>query len=269
MKRHLLSIVALALTVALAALVTHAADPTPATKPDEKPKTHTVAADPASPVITYDTKGGMIMRKSDDPVLQILADGTITASDPYGGGKKAQSKLTPAELQEILRFILDRQKLADIKPDDLRMKGLVMVTDASTTSLTVEADGAKQQFSVHALDFVAGQAGPDSAAARLVAITHRLSQLADITKLGGQAAFQKLLDAANAALKTQSPADGPLTAQDLIRADAPADGSTAAFFNHKTTLPSGQWHMVSVTINQPKTGEPTIKIQKGADMPAQ
>ena len=234
---------------------------------DEKPSTHVLPREPKAAVIILDSKGGMLRRVSADPVLQVNADGSILVGDPYGAGRKVEGTLTAEELQTLLGFILDQQQLAKITPDDLKMKAMMAVSDGITTVLTVNADDAAQQLSGYAVEMVAQQNGADSAAARFIVITKKLYGLADLTRLGGRPGLEKLIAAANTALKAQHPAEGQLVAGELKQAYAPAAGGAKAVFAHKVILSTGKWHMVWVTVTQPASGDATVSVQKGSDQP--
>ena len=232
---------------------------------EEKPKTHTLPKDAATPVIVYDATGGMILRVNNEPLLEVLADGTVKAGDPWGQGRKVEGKISAEELQGLLRFILDQQKFSEITAKDLQLPAGMMVTDASTTTLTVDADGNQQHLSGRAVETVARRAGPNSPAARFETIVRRLDNLINVTKLGGAAATQKLLDAANAALKADHPKDGQVAAEDILRVSVPKDGGCEAVFVHKVTAPGGKWHMVQVTVNQPADGKAKVTVATGAE----
>ncbi len=233
---------------------------------DEKPKTYTLPKDAATPVIVMDHKGGMIMRKSDEPFLQVMPDGAVIVGDPWGAGRKVEGKITGDELQSLLRYVMEEQKFGEIQAADLRMKGRMVVMDAATTTISVQVDGAKQELAGRAVEMVAQQNGENSPAAHFVAVNMKLNDLANVIKLGGTKELAKFLDAANAKLKKDLPDDGQFEAKDLKRADAPAAGGAMAVFGKKVTMPDGKWHLIDVTVTQSAAGKTTVKVQKGRDV---
>jgi hypothetical protein len=231
----------------------------PTTKP------HALPPDAQTPVITLDRNGGMILRRNQEPVFQILSDGTAIVGNPFGMGRTVKGKLTPDQLQDLLHSILDDEKFDDITPADLQMNGHMRVTDATTTTISVEADGVSHSIGGAAVEMVAQQAGKDSAASRFVEIAERIEAIRRVVALGGDDAVKKLLDAANAKLKTDLPDEPPVQPGDLANARAAADGSEVATFSRKTILPEGKWHLTQAVVTDDGKGNVDVKVAKGAD----
>jgi hypothetical protein len=216
-------------------------------------------------VITLDTNGGMILRRNQDPVFQILSDGTATVGNPFGMGRPVTGKLTADQLQDLLHFILDEEKFADITPADMQRPGNIRVTGATTTMISVDADGNHHQAGGAAVELLAQQAAPHSPAARFEEIDRRLQAVCRVITLGGDDGVKKFLEAANAQLKTDLPDEAPLIADDLILARALPDGTTTATFRRKTTLANGGWHLTQVVVTDDGKGNLSAKAEKGAD----
>jgi hypothetical protein len=110
--------------------------------------------DPAAVVLTYDPGAGGFVRKGPPPYLKIQADGAVTVTSLVDGSKK-EAKLSPKELQELLRFVIRENDFfkvtaakiaAGIK--DAAGKGpFIAVGGAGTSVIRVEADGRRHQVS--------------------------------------------------------------------------------------------------------------------------
>jgi hypothetical protein len=235
----------------------------PATKP------HSLPADATMAVLTLDRTGGMRLHKNPDPAFEILSDGTAIVGDPFGIERRVKGKLTPDQIQDLLHYILDEEKFADITPADLQMPGNVMVGDATTTNISVNYDDTGHHCQAVAVEMVAQLTGKDSPATRLVKIAARIDAVSRVVALGGDDAVKKLLDAANAKLKTDLPAEAPMQASDLANARALPDGSDVATFSRKTVLPNGQWHISEARVTGDGKGNIDAKVEKGADQPAE
>ncbi len=182
---------------------------------DEKGKPYKLPADPKAAVITMEFKGGMILRKGNDPALTVLADGTVIVGDAWGTEPRVEGKVTGEELQALLQYILDDQQFAQIRPDDLKMKGNVRVGDGLATTILINADGKTVTTSGYAVDAVASEAGPHSPAARYVAVLSRLNHFRYMMILGGEEGLKKEIALANAELKKQQPAEPGFEPGDL------------------------------------------------------
>jgi hypothetical protein len=226
---------------------------------------HTLPADAQTPVITLDRNGGMIRLLNPDPVFQILSDGTAIVGDPFGWGRVVKGKLSLDQLQALLHFILDDEKFADIADADLQMRGGMRVTDATMTKISIDADGAGHQCGGAAIEMVAQQAGKNSPASRFVEIDQRIEAVRRVVALGGDDAVKKLVDAANAKLKTDLPDEPPMQPGDLANARPAADGSDEATFSRKTMLPDGKWHLTQAVVSDDGKGNISVKVAKGAD----
>ncbi|HEY9774925.1 MAG TPA: hypothetical protein V6C81_14270 [Planktothrix sp.] len=145
----------------------------------ETSRTHQLPKDGQTAVIVDSSLGGLRRHVSQEPLLQVLADGTVKVGDPFGQGIKMEGKLSAQELQALLGYILDQQHFWDIKPDDLCLRPGLKVTDATTTKVMVECDGSQYEVSCRALGGV-----HTPVAERLSAIDTRLRQLRDETIQG-------------------------------------------------------------------------------------
>src|SRR3954447_11159519 len=58
------------------------------------------AADPRI-VLTWDSRRADLPRNKDGPTLQVRADGGVAVTDPHGGGRPVEARLSPAHLEQL------------------------------------------------------------------------------------------------------------------------------------------------------------------------
>jgi hypothetical protein len=248
---------------ALVAAAVGAAEETAAPKRIELPR------DPKAVVISLDYRGGYTApRRNKAPYLSILADGTVSRPDPFGLNKDQQSKITQAELQELLRYVVETQRFFQVDPKVLRKKlhaaeGGVSIVDASATVLKVSIRGKSLEVEQYALRFVARTHPQIDELKRLGAIEQRLGNLRAIVGAGGKKKAAEIVALANQHLKKRYPKAKPLTLGDLADAGERRDGTRFARLHRGATLGRGPYVIVSVEL--PPKGEPRVAVQAGAE----
>lgn len=159
---------------------TMAADPAAAAN-----KEIVLPKDPRAVVLSMGVGGGMIRNATNEPYLQIQADGKVTRTDRISGAKK-ESKLTAAELQDLLRFVIlendffnvDRQKMATAPG-----KGPIsVVTDGTTTTIRVHANDKEHEAGYYMASFARGN-NPNKPLLQYATIEWRLNQLGYLMEL--------------------------------------------------------------------------------------
>jgi RNA polymerase sigma factor (sigma-70 family) len=163
---------------------TWAADP--ADKKDEAKKEIMLPKDPKAVVVSMTVTGGMIRNKTNDPYLQILADGQVIVIDRVTGAKK-ESKLTPEKLQELLRFIVQDQDflaLTEAKIKDeyaketAKSKVGIAVGDGCTSRISVKANDKESEVGYYAASAFSKQFPKVKSLAQFAAVENRLNDLA-------------------------------------------------------------------------------------------
>ena len=84
--------------------------------PKDDPKAIALPKDPKAVVLSYDPGAGGFIRKGPPPYLKIQADGNVTVTSLFDGSTK-ETKLTPDQLQELLRFVIKDNDFFMIKAD--------------------------------------------------------------------------------------------------------------------------------------------------------
>jgi RNA polymerase sigma factor (sigma-70 family) len=150
-----------------------AANPAAANKEVVLPK------DPKAVVLSMEVRGGMIANKTADPFLQIQADGKVIQTDRISGAKK-ESKLTPAELQELLRFVVYQNDFLNADPKKVPPGGNlpVAVTDGTTTTIRVHANNKQHEASCYMASFALANNPNAKPLVQYAAVEWRLNQLA-------------------------------------------------------------------------------------------
>jgi hypothetical protein len=147
----LLGLIVLALVVGLGsgpAAADQKADPPPKA-PIVLPK------DPKAAVLTYDPGANGFIRKGPPPYLLIQADGSVIVTNVFDGARK-EGKLTPDQLQELLRFVLrdndffnvTAARIADeIKAAQMASGIAIALGGVGTSVISVQADGKQHEVS--------------------------------------------------------------------------------------------------------------------------
>jgi hypothetical protein len=158
-------------------------------------------ADPAAAVITLDRRGvGLFLppgvHKNPSPPLTVRADGTILVTDPAGVRGDLQAKLSPAELQELLRFVVqeknffainDADILSAIRVEEARVGQGRRIFDAGEPVIRVRTADREKEVRFYGLAFYAGLYPSDrfpalKALADLHAIQLRLTRIENALK---------------------------------------------------------------------------------------
>ncbi|MGE3804213.1 MAG: sigma-70 family RNA polymerase sigma factor, partial [Gemmataceae bacterium] len=190
----------------------------------------TLPADPQAPVVTLDLVAADAPAGA-QPLLSLLADGTaLTPVD----NDLLQANLEPAELQELLSFIVRKQAFfakdsaaleAEMRQAAAR-KGLVHGFPHSSVSvLRVQADGRTHEVRLAALgDGLVRQYPEVEGVSQLNDIQQRLMKVVHLVRAGGKQGVALALDEANRRLQEEVPGAPALTASDLheARVNGPA-----------------------------------------------
>jgi hypothetical protein len=236
-----------------------------ATRGQDKPPIE-LPKDPATPVITLDFLGGGILRKNQEPQLLIRADGTVIVGDPYGIGKRVEAKITPAELQALLRYTIREQHFFDFDADKVkaavadiqRKKGIgIAIGGGSTTVIAIKTAAKEHAARYYALGTVAEQYKEVKALGQLLAVERRLQRTMYQATAGGAADLDKLRKLANERLKKEYPDAAPLTADDLMFARWAKDTLEVRFFRRGAQAGT----FVSAQVSRPAQGEPTVFVK--------
>jgi RNA polymerase sigma factor (sigma-70 family) len=250
---------------AIALLAPDKGAPVPATA--EKDRPIALPKDPKAPVIVLDYMGGGIRRQSDEPILEIRADGTLLLGNPFGTGKKAETKLSPQEVQDLLRYILRSNDFLNITEGKITAaiqandKGpFVAVTGASILIVRVHADGKEHQVKYYAAGTMAGLHPKVKELAQLVAIEKRLDQVCKVVTAGGKEAVAAALKLANERLHKDYPKAPVLTDEDLSQAIARQDTLVLTFLRQRISADKDPATYVRVTIEKPAKGETKVTV---------
>ena len=187
-------------------------------------------SDPSAVVITMDRQGGFQLqpRTNRDPVLTIHADGRVLVVGQTGRTSDKQIVLPPAEIQELLQFIVVEQDFfafnaADVRQaieSDFRKTGRgVSISDASDTVIRIAIADKDQEARYNALSFWADRYPGIKALGQLRAIELRLNHLEATVRADGTSETEDALERANAYLKEARPAIPALSLTNLVGAE--------------------------------------------------
>lgn len=240
----------------------------------EKPaivKGYALPKDKDAAVVTFDVRGGSpFLRINHEPTLTVLADGRVRVPACYPGQKSFEGQLTQAELQELLEFILGKQKFFEYDPKKVEAKlaakfraaapvvgGAVryvrVQTEGKTHEATLSGPGCDMHRDIEELQ-------------QLSAVTFRLEKLRFFVMLGGTPKMKEYLEKANEKLKATHPTAAPLDLTHVKSAVYRDDGSRAIDFRREVKNAAGErTGLTDVSIYISPAGEMRIGAQHTAD----
>lgn len=162
--------------------------PRRATGGDPKKPALSLPKDPNAVVVRLDYLGGYTPpRKTNDPYLEILADGRVTLTDPFGKRPTVRGRLTPTNLLEFLAFAVSENGYFDLDSGsmersiqaELKRKKVPTITDMPTTVLTIRTAEGSREVRCYAPEFYAEHLPELKALQQFQAVHHRLAQYMD------------------------------------------------------------------------------------------
>jgi hypothetical protein len=202
-------------------------------------------ADPSTVIVTLDWHGYWqdLNRKNPQPDLMIRADGSISVADPRGIWPDIQGRLSAAELQDFLRFIVRDQDFFALDAPDIRRKveleaartnSGTTISDAGEPVIRVKTAENDKEIRYYALDFYAMRYPADrfpslKALGQLHAVQARLQRLTEEVRGGGKDAINRALADANAYLRRERPEAPLFTADNYLRTLLNGDGLSKHF----------------------------------------
>ena len=110
---------------------------------------------PQTVVISLDQQNGFTPpRKNPDPMLSILSNGTVLVPDVFGKSRDVQGRISPKELQDLLKFILNDNQFAKISAKQIKadmqrvdeIRNVPRIADLPDTIITVKLAESGQRF---------------------------------------------------------------------------------------------------------------------------
>ncbi|MFO0825543.1 MAG: carboxypeptidase-like regulatory domain-containing protein [Gemmataceae bacterium] len=148
----------------------------------------TLPKDPNAVVVRLDYVGGYTPpRKTNDPYLEILADGRVTLTDPFGSKSTVRTKISHENLLNFVTFAvkenhffeLDSAAIRQTIQAEVKKKKVPTVTDLPTTVITIRTADRSHEVRCYAPDFYAGQLPDLKDLQRLEAVHRRLAKYMD------------------------------------------------------------------------------------------
>jgi hypothetical protein len=167
----------------------HSLSAAPATKGKKADKTRppiVFPEDPETVVLSYDPGAGGFIRKGEAPYLKIQADGAVTVTNMVDGSKK-ESKLTPEELEELVRFVIEEKDFCNITEtkiaDEIKAAAgngpFIAIGGAGTAVISVEANDQKHEVSYRGAAAYSEAYPKAKVLGKFVAVEKRLSDFAE------------------------------------------------------------------------------------------
>ena len=240
-----------------------------------KKTAHQLPEAPKATVISLNYRGGFGPPRIDYfPTLSVLADGTVVMPATHANRRAMKEKITKDQLQELLRFVIDEQRLLEVSNESIakqiqkerdaqaaKMGGLIAIAriaDAATVEIFVNVDGKQHEvrhypsgWNEHKIDHLV----------RFHTVRQHLQKFMSITQLGGKQEVAKWLAVVNKELKAKYPKVKPFAMADFQSGGKAADGRVYVGFNRSKQNKDGQ--TIEYTfgrVNQSAGGEAKIIV---------
>lgn len=222
-------------------------------------------------VVVYDVEGGMAARAKHEPLLSIRADNRVVLGNPSGLGSRIEARISDAELQDLLRFIVEQNRFFDFDAEavkvemlnDGRGRGAVFqVMDGPLTVIRVQLRDRQGEARFYALAAAARLHPGIEALQRLSATEKRLKTFMAWINVGGKQGAEVALKRVNERLHIEHPSIQALSTADLDSAFVYADGGRRAIFVRRRLDKNGKLlENVVAQIHLPRQGEAEINLQ--------
>jgi hypothetical protein len=175
-------------------------------------------SDPNESVIVVDDfkkRGWLAAQPSPEPFLTIRADGHVRVVDVVNDSPDSQGVLTPADLQDLLRFIIEEQNFFSLDPE-----GTYEPLPPEMANFRVHIDHARMPFIIvrtaerqhRTLVDLSTLRKPS---AQFAAVDKRLRRVAEEVKAGGKERVAEALRLVNEYMSQQRPALSPFTMEEF------------------------------------------------------
>lgn len=229
-------------------------------------------------VVVYDVLGGMRPRARQEPLMSIRADKSVVLGNPSGSGKRIETRISDAELQDLLRFIVEQNRFFDFDAESVNAaipkdaggrENMFQIMDAPITVIRVQLRNRQGEARFYALSAAARRHPEIAALQRLSAVEKRLKTFMAWINVGGKQGAEAALKQVNARLRTEHPSIQTLSAADLDAAFVYPDGSTRAIFVRRKLNPHGELiEDIVAQIHNPLEGDPEINLQLRQSRPS-
>lgn len=234
--------------------------------PDKAPEIK-LPADAKAAVITLDYQGkGRRRRLNEAPVLVIRADGTATVTDSWGDGGAGAGKLTPAQLQALLAYIVHDKQFFQFDSDKAQKAieaSKEKIADAGEVVIKVQANGKEHTARVNGLEFYAEQNLDLKSLAQLQRIHARLQHVLALVALGAPDKIEDDLKIANEHLLKKHPKAAPLTLDDVTSASIETENGkkrATVFFMRVKDPKNPSENFVRVVLARHEKGNTEVEV---------
>lgn len=259
MTRTFCTVLGAAMLVSISALAA------PAPEPDKAVirKGYPLPTAKDAPVIELNQVGGLTARRvSHEPILTIYADGRVKMPACFEGQKALETKITAAQLQELLVFAIDEMKFFEHDEKKVHEKlvargHLLPPTDSITTSIRIQIEGKDKLIS----GVNVSPSNPIEELGRFGQVKQRLDRLEGTLRIGGQAALDGYLKRVNEKLAAEQRGVEPLGMEHLRSVSVSTKGAREISFVRRVSTVNGALETETSASVYGKPGEDvTIRV---------
>lgn len=231
-------------------------------------KEYPLPAEADSIVLSLEYGGGLPMPQqpkfTPTPQVRVQADGRVITGGSSPKAPIVELQLSPNELQELLREIIETDRLLEIKPGEIdkaikETGQRIMIADAPTTTLTVRLADREVQLRQYASRMIRRQYLEVESLQRFVSSENRLKRLQGMALLGGRTAMLELLAAVNEAVGAKSAELPPMDPESLEFVNRDGKGGISASWVKQVVI-DGQQMAYTVRIDIDEKGNRQIDV---------
>ncbi len=219
-------------------------------------------------IFIFDQQNGfMPPRKSKAPVFLLRANGQIEMPELYGAGRDVKGKLTPAEVQKFLHFVIAESKFLEFDANTVqgqieqirKTRQIPQIADLPDSIFELNLPGKQQTVRQEAIG-MPSEYKEVTAVQNLLAMRRGINTLMGETRVGGKAGITKLLGPINLKLKDQFPDAAPLTENEFRGSYTLQNGNLSATYSRSGKGKDGKPNGTHVTA--------VVEIPRNADSPS-
>lgn len=204
------------------------------------------------------------------PAVQIRGDGRVIVPASTNGGRTQYGELSPGELQQLLREIVEQQQFLKCDGDAIaaavELAGIRSgrdwrIQNAATTVIRLRLKNAEHEVRCNAAELLHERFPEVNDLARLCAVQRRLQNVKAVVEVGGPEEAQRLADLATDELR-QDAATGPeVASRDLLHVRSSGDGLRQVQFRIESMPENGgEAEIIMISVFESPESPPRVSV---------
>jgi hypothetical protein len=199
-----------------------------------------------------------------EPTLRLRGDGTLLLGRQTPRATAMQGQLTPSEVQQVLRQIVDDLHFFKTTQEQLQQEQTghrSMLADGLTTEITVRLVDQQQTLSAYALRQLARDLPDAEAVQRLARMETVLRDLKQLGEIGSSDDLNSVLAAANQRLELELPDAAKWTRQQIRKVERDPQGGLSITLSRTQTVERDGYNLKMIVQRKSKTSPWQIDLE--------